>query len=79
MDLLTPTDVAQRLQVSRAWVDRRIHEGDLPFRRYGRLLRISEDDFKAWCDSRETTAAPSMREKGTHAREGGLRTEADDR
>ncbi len=50
MTLLTPQDVAMRLQVSRSWVYSAIQRGELPAVHIGRLPRIRESDLAAYID-----------------------------
>ena len=52
MTLLTPTQVAERLQVSVAWVrdhSERLHPR-LPVTHVGRLLRYHPDDIDRWIE-----------------------------
>ena len=46
--LLTPKQVAERLQVSRRTVDRYLAAGILPYHPIGRLKRIDPKDLAAW-------------------------------
>jgi len=46
--LLTPSDVAKRLAVSRSMIYALIHRGDLPALYIGRLPRVRESDLSAY-------------------------------
>jgi excisionase family DNA binding protein len=50
--LLQLKEVAEILAVSVKTVRRAISAGDLPIHRFGRLLRISENDLAAYVDQR---------------------------
>jgi len=47
-DFLTITETAERLKVSPKTVRRWIARGDLKIHRFGRQIRVSEGDFKAF-------------------------------
>lgn len=40
--LLTPADVAERLQISRVWASKLMSRGDIAVTRVGRLHRVTE-------------------------------------
>ena len=46
----TPGDLAEYLQVTKAWIYRQVRYGDLPCRRLGRLLRFVPSEVMAWAD-----------------------------
>jgi excisionase family DNA binding protein len=50
--LLSPREAAQRLGVSRRWIYRQAHGGELPFFRLGDSpnapLRVDSDDLAEW-------------------------------
>lgn len=50
--LLTPGDVALRLNVSRSWVRKKAQAGELPYRRVGRQLRFVAREIEAWLERR---------------------------
>lgn len=55
-DLLTVTEVAHALRVSRMTIYREIHAGRLPALRVGRSFRVPADTIAALlADGRETT------------------------
>lgn len=54
--LLTAKDVAERLQITEAWVHERARQGDIPCVPLGRYRRFRLCDIDEWIDSRATTA-----------------------
>jgi excisionase family DNA binding protein len=52
MRFLSPTTLANRLEVSIKTVRRWIAKGDLPVDQFGHLQRISEDDLNAFAATR---------------------------
>ncbi|RYE07040.1 MAG: DNA-binding protein [Hyphomicrobiales bacterium] len=51
-EMLTKAEVAQRLQVSIKTIERWMASGDLPVHRFGKSVRISTADFRAFLDKR---------------------------
>jgi len=49
--LMKPNDVARKLQVSRALAYRLMAEGDIPSVRFGRTVRIKEEDLLRWIET----------------------------
>ncbi len=49
-EMLTKVEVAQRLQVSIKTIERWMASGDLPVHRFGKSVRISTADFRAFVD-----------------------------
>jgi len=56
--LLTPKDLAEFLQVSRAALSQWCGRGDLPFIRLGRAVRFYPGVVREWLKHREQGAAP---------------------
>ncbi|MBX9803963.1 MAG: helix-turn-helix domain-containing protein [Caulobacteraceae bacterium] len=48
--MLTKLEVAQRLQVSIKTVERWMASGDFPVHRFGKSVRISVPDYRAFVD-----------------------------
>jgi excisionase family DNA binding protein len=48
IELLTITEVAQRQRVSPRTVRRQIENGDLPYYRLGRAIRVSVEDLRGF-------------------------------
>lgn len=55
--LLAPTEVAQRLAVSRSMVYALVRRGDLPATYVGRLPRIAEADLEAYVEGQRRVGA----------------------
>lgn len=67
--LLKPTDVADRLSVSRAWVYDAAKVGRIPAIRIGGEdgpLRFVAEDIERWLDDARATWAPGSRTIATH-------------
>ena len=59
--LLTPKQVAERLQVSRRTVDRYLAAGIIPYHQVGRLPRIDPKDLAAWLRRNRRQGAVNLR------------------
>ena len=53
--LLTAKDVAERLQITEAWVHEQARQGAIPYVALGRYRRFRSHDIDEWIDSRVTT------------------------
>lgn len=49
-EMMTKAEVAQRLQVSIKTIERWIASGDLPAHRFGKSVRISAADYRAFVE-----------------------------
>ena len=52
--LLTAKDVAERLQITEAWVHEAARTGDLPSIQIGRFRRFEQADIDEWIASKRT-------------------------
>jgi excisionase family DNA binding protein len=70
--LLTLVEAADELRCSVATIKRRIHAGELPAYRDGRLVRVREDDLRRYVAERvhRVTIAPRVRGAGRAIRKG---------
>lgn len=59
--LLTLTETAERLRVSRTTAWRRIKRGDLGAFRDGNVLRIPESEIEAYLAARTTSSRPPQK------------------
>lgn len=55
MKLLTIKDAADALQMSQGWIKKAIREGELPVIRFGRSVRIFEEQLVRYCKKFEGT------------------------
>jgi excisionase family DNA binding protein len=49
--LMTPEEVARHLSVKQEWVYKNWERLDMPFKKLGKLLRISRASLEAWIES----------------------------
>lgn len=48
-EYLRPIEIAEAIGVSPITVRRWMHEGDLPYTRFGKAMRVKRTDFEAYC------------------------------
>lgn len=49
--LMTPEEVARHLSVKQEWVYKNWERLDIPFKKLGKLLRISREKLEAWIEN----------------------------
>jgi excisionase family DNA binding protein len=55
-DLWTPQEVAEYLQVTRGFIYKLLHRGELPYLRIGTAIRISGAAFQSYLRAQQTPA-----------------------
>lgn len=59
--LLNAKEVATMLSVPQTWVREHTRSGTIPHVRFGRYVRYSEADVRAWVESLKTGGGPRFR------------------
>jgi excisionase family DNA binding protein len=49
--LMTPEEVASHLSVKQGWIYKNWERLDMPFKKVGKLLRISRNSLEAWIEN----------------------------
>lgn len=50
---LSKTELAEILNVSTSWIDKRMARDGLPFRKRGRAVRFKLSEYEAWEEARQ--------------------------
>lgn len=52
-EYITPIEIAQYIHVSPITVRKWLREGEIPYTKFGRVVRVKTRDFEAYCKANE--------------------------